>query len=255
MKKLLFTTVALLVATISGSASAITIGGGAGGWNQSISGWIEYKGSNPSFNTQVDIEKDLHLEGGTKAFGWFTVELPLLPDVRVQYTKMEFSGEGTVEESFSFGDIDVNKSERVESNLKVDQMDVALYYGVPFLGLLSGGKVNVKGGVNVKIINTHVEVKTTSDKEEKDATIPVPMVYLWARVKPIPLLSAELMGSWIGFSGSQFYEVMAEVKLHPAPLFFIGTGYRYQKLKIDDIFDISSDLEVKGLFAEAGLLF
>lgn len=257
MKKLLLTAVTLLAA--AGTASAITISAGVGGWNQDPSGWVEYKENNiVSTNTHIDVESDLHISDKTKASGWFSIEgIPLLPNIRVQYTPMKFSGRGVVEKSFSFGNLTVNARDIVESKLEANQVDVTLYYGVPFLRAVTGGKVNLNAGVNVKVIDGYVKVRDVllNREESKSATIPVPMLHLSGSLKPIDLFSLEFSGNWIGYSGSQFYETVTELKVFPVNRLFIGAGYRYQRLKIDDISDISSDLKVKGFFAEAGFLF
>ena len=257
MKKLILAAVTLLVT--AGTASAITISAGVGGWNEDPSGWVEYKENNiVSTNTHVDVESDLHISDKTKTSGWFSIEgIPLLPDIRVQYTPMKFSGRGVVEKSFTFGGLTVNAKDIVESELEANQVDVTLYYGVPFIGTITAGKLDLNAGINVKVIDGYVKVKDVllNREESKSATIPVPMLHLSGSLKPINLFSLEFSGNWIGYSGSQFYETVTELKVFPVNRLFIGAGYRYQRLKIDDISDISSDIKVKGFFAEAGFLF
>ncbi|TCK06535.1 TIGR04219 family outer membrane beta-barrel protein [Phorcysia thermohydrogeniphila] len=257
MKKLILAATTLLATTTS--ATAITISAGIGGWNQNPSGWIEYRENGLiTTETHVDVESDLHISDKTKASGWFLIEgIPILPDIRVQYTPMKFSGRGIVSKEFSFGNITVRANDLVESELEANQIDVTLYYGVPFLGTLTAGKLNLNAGINVKVIDGYAKVRdlTRGIEESKSATIPVPMLHLAGSIKPIDSISFEFSGNWIGYSGSQFYETVGELKVFPAKHLFIGTGYRYQRLKIDDISDVSSDLKIKGFFAEAGFLF
>ncbi|GAB6076926.1 TIGR04219 family outer membrane beta-barrel protein [Desulfurobacterium crinifex] len=261
MRKLLFAAVVLLASTQV--SSAITIEGGIGGWKEDPTGWVEYKDSatpvGGTVKTHVDLEDDLHLSDKTKASGWFEVEhgLPLLPDIRVQYTPMKFSGSGLVSGSFTFGDITVNGTDYVESKFEANQIDVTLYYHLPFLRTVSNGKVDLKAGVNVKVIDGYVKVRdiTNGQEESKSATIPVPMVHLSGEIRPINLVGFEFSGNWIGYSGSQFYETIGELKVYPVENLFVGAGYRYQRLKIDDISDLSTDIKIKGMFVEAGFRF
>ena len=256
MEKLTLATIILFVTVANASAvPLINAGGGVGVWNQNPSGWVDYKSE-----SHVDVKDDLHLSDKTKFSGWFSIEgIPLLPNIRVQYTPMKFSGKGEVKEEFSFGNITVTKSDTVESELEANQTDVTLYYGVPFLGLVTAGKLNLNAGINVKVIDAYVRVKTSTQEESKSATIPVPMLHLSGKLRPVSSISFEFLENWIGYSGSQFYETTAEIKFYPLsnPVadLFVGVGYRYQRLKIDDISDISSDLRIKGFFAEAGFLF
>jgi outer membrane protein len=261
MRKFLLVAVVLFASTQA--SSAVTIEGGIGGWKEDPTGWVEYKGSAAStggtVKTHVDLEDDLHLSDKTKASGWFEIEhgLPLLPDVRIQYTPMSFSGSGKVSGSFTFGDIEVNGKDSVESKLETNQIDVTLYYHLPFLRTVSSGKVDLKAGVNVKVIDGYVKVRdiTKGQEESKSATIPVPMAHLSGKIRPVDLIALEFSGNWIGYSGSQFYETIGELKVYPVENLFVGAGYRYQRLKIDDISDLSTDIKVKGMFVEAGFRF
>jgi len=136
-------------------------------------------------------------------------------------------------------------------------MLLTLTYGVPFLGTLTAGKIDLNWGINVKVIDGYAKVVdvTKNLSESKSATIPVPMLHLDGAIRPISKVGVEFSGNWIGYSGSQFYDLTGELKVYPVSRLFVGFGYRYQRLKIDDISDISSDVKVKGAFAEAGFTF
>ncbi len=262
MKKLLIASSLFLAAATS--AEAITIEGGVGAWREKPSGWIEYTTSGTvSTNTKVDVKDDLHLNDKTKAFGWFKISdipIPLIPNVKVQYTPMNFSGSGYATTTFTFGDITVPANTKVESKLRANQFDITFTYGVPFLKGATAGKVNLEWGLNVKVIDGYAKVRYLDpikgwQEDSKSATIPVPMLHLCGEVKPVDLVGLSFNGNWIGYGGSSFYDLTGEVKVYPLEGLFVGLGYRYQRLKIDDISDISSDLKVKGAFFEAGFTF
>ena len=265
MKRLL-TALTLFFAATS-TAGAITISGGAGAWREKPSGWIEYTennlyGTGVSATTKVDVKDDLHIGDETKAFGWFKlsdIPIPLFPDVKVRYTPMRFTGSGYATTTFTFGNITVPAGTKVDSKLEANQFDVALTYNFPVIGKI-GDKFNLQWGLNVKVIDGYAKVRyfdpTSGWKEDsKSATIPVPMAHLEGEIRPVNLFGLSFEGNWIGYSGSQFYDLVGEFKVYPVKHLFIGVGYRYQRLKIDDISDVSSDLKVKGAFAEAGFTF
>ncbi len=262
MKKILSATVVMILVSAT-SSYAITIEGGAGGWRENPTGWVEYKkdnisGTGVSATTHVDVEDDLHFSSKTRAEGWFAIkEIPILPDIKVQYTRMRFTGSGKPSVDFTFGDITVGAKDEVNAKLRANQVDVTLTYGVPFVKTLTAKKVSLNWGVNVKVIDGEVKIVdiTKQLSESKSATIPVPMVHLDGAVKPIEKLALEFSGNWVGYSGSQFYDVAGELKVYPVKRLFVGVGYRYQRLKIDDISDVSSDIKMKGAFAEAGFTF
>ncbi len=256
-----------LFAGLFSTAGAVTISGGAGAWREKPSGWIEYTkdnlyGTGVSATTKVDVKDDLHISDETKVFGWFKISdvpIPLIPDIKVKYTPMKFSGSGYATTTFTFGDITVPAGTKVDSKLEANQVDLTFTYNFPFIGKV-GDKLNLQWGLNVKLIDGYAKVRyldpTSGWKEEsKSATIPVPMAHLEGEVRPVELFGLFFEGNWIGYSGSQFYDLVGEFKVYPVKRLFVGVGYRYQRLKIDDISDVSSDLKVKGAFAEAGFTF
>ena len=266
MRKLL--TAALVLGLGFSSAGAVTVSGGAGAWREKPSGWIEYTennvgGTGVTATTEVDVKDDLHVGDETKAFGWFEIKdipVPLVPDLKVRYTPMKFTGSGYATTTFTFGDITVPAGTRVDSKLEANQVDVTLSYGLPLIETATAGKAELNLGLNVKVIDGYAKVRyldpTSGWKEDsKSATIPVPMVHLNGELRPVGLVALDFEANWIGYSGSQFYDLVGELKVYPHKNLFLGVGYRYQRLKIDDISDVSADLKVKGAFFEAGFTF
>jgi outer membrane protein len=270
MRKLIVLAGIFLLSATAG-ANAVTISAGGGAWRENPEGWIEYKSNNVqgtgvSSKTHVDVDDDLNLGTETKGEGWFKISdipIPLFPDVKVQYTGMKFTGSGVVNSSFTFGKITVPTKSYVESKLKANQVDITLTYDFPFLRKATSERISANWGINVKVIDGYARVKYTYRKlgktekgeDDKSATIPVPMVHLDGEIRPIDLVGLEVSGNFAGYGGSKFYETEAELKVYPIKHTFLGVGYRYQRLKIDDISDVSSDLKVKGVFAEAGIRF
>ena len=265
MKRTLLSLTLLLVS--ASGANALTISAGGGGWRENPTGWVEYtrnniNGTGVSSKTEIDVDNDLHLNTKTRGEGWFKIEgIPFLPDIKFQYTAMKFSGSGIVNTSFTFGNITVPSKSYVDSKLEANQADITLTYGFPFIKTLTAGKFSANWGLNLKVIDGYVRVKYynpatgTRGEDSKSATIPVPMAHLDFELRPIDLLGFEASGNFIGYGGSKFYEYTVEGKVYPVKHLFVGVGYRYQRLKIDDISDVSSDLKVKGMFAEAGFRF
>ena len=261
MKRALLTLTLAVVA--SSTAEAVSISGGVGAWREKPSGWIEYANTSLSgVDTKVDVKDDLHLGDETKAFGWFKLSgIPIFPDVKVKYTPMSFTGSGATSKTFIFGDLIVPAGTQVASKLEANQFDITLTYGVPFIGFATAGRVSAEWGVNVKVIDGYARVRYLDpvtnqwQEDSKSATIPVPMLHVGGEIRPIELVSLSAGGNWIGYGGSSFYDWEAEVKVYPVKNLFVGVGYRYQRLKIDDISDVSSDLKVKGAFFEAGFTF
>ncbi|SNR78244.1 TIGR04219 family outer membrane beta-barrel protein [Desulfurobacterium atlanticum] len=251
MRKILAALTLVALSAVSANALPLfKVEAGAGMVKQSPSGWINYQG------TDVDIKDDLQIADETKPFGWVRIEhpIPLIPNLKVEATKFDFSGSGTITKTFTFGGQTFTASSNIDSELRMDQYDLTIYWGVPFLGLATLGTTHVNFGLTVKYIDGYACVKTATQEASTDFQVPVPMGFLEGGFGIGPV-STNADIKWIGYGGSQFFDAKAEIRYSPIPLMFIGAGYRYEKLKIDDIEDISSDITIKGPYLEAGISF
>jgi len=224
---------------------------------QSPSGWIQYKGD------KVDIKDDLKIGDENSYFVKGKIEhfIPLLPNLYLQYTKMKFSGDGVVKRDYRFGNIVVHANNRVLTDLKLNRFDVGLFYNLPFISSLSLGRLNAEAGLFVRIIDfkAKVENKTQHTVDETSSTIPVPLLYLGVSIEPFDSISLNVEGKAVAYSGNYYYDFQGEIRLYPYSSVvakpFISVGYRYEKLKLDDIDDTSADIKIKQPFVSAGILF
>lgn len=252
MKKTIFTYLVLLSCVlIATSSMCMGFEVSLGMWHQDPSGYFSYKGDNLSIkdNLKYDIEDKLMARA--------KFDMPLLiPNIYFMYTPIDFDGTGIKDVNFRFGDITFQGNIPFYSEVKLDQYDVALYYGIPFLNTLSAGILNVDAGINLKVVDFYGEVKQdqTGLSESKSATIPIPMIFLAMSANPINLISIEAEGRGIAYSGNAYFDLIGRIKIHPFGPLFISGGYRYEKIKID-YSDIDADIEIKGPFVEAGVVF
>jgi outer membrane protein len=259
MKRALVISIFMLLIISPAVASAIGFEAAVGGWNQDPSGFVSYKPLTAS--DRLDIASDLKYDKETKVFGRLKVDMPLIiPNIYIMATPMKFEGEGQKTVTFKFGDQSFNASVPFTSSVQMDHYDIAFYYGVPFLKLATLGKVNVEAGINARVIDFSAKVSqpTTGLTATKASTIPVPMVFLAAQVKPISLISLEVEARGITYNSNHYYDLIGRVKIRPIdfPVLkpFIAGGYRYEDIKID-YSDIISEIKVQGPFVEAGIEF
>ncbi|NPA82772.1 MAG: TIGR04219 family outer membrane beta-barrel protein [Epsilonproteobacteria bacterium] len=234
--------VSILYADVAGIGVAI------GGWSHDESGWIQ-KGGN-----EIDVENDLHFETKSVAYGeiYFEHPLPLFPNIKVSGTKIKNNGEGPVSKRIKYGDLEIEAYGYEKSDFEITQVDTILYYE-----LLDNPAVNLDLGLNVRYMDGFAEIsafspdqRDTLKSERKDFTITIPMIYLDARLKvPATSLSLGVTANAISYSGSSFYDTKIYLNYDVALGFGMEMGYRYERLKIDDIDDISSDLKIKGPYA------
>lgn len=237
------------------SASAIGFEVAAGVWHQSPGGDLAYDGSS------LDMTDSLGLDNQTRFMGRAKIDMPLvIPNVYVMATPMYFHGSGTIPGGFTFGGKSYN-SGTFDSEINLDHYDLALYYGVPFLGLATLETLNVDAGLNLRFINVDAKIDqaATNLHESKSFTLPVPMVYVGAQFTPMDRLFIEGEIRGIVYSANHFYDIIGRVKykVFKVPLLidaFVAVGYRYESIKIDAK-DLMVDMSFSGPFAEIGIEF
>jgi outer membrane protein len=209
-------------------------------------GWVQYKGN------KIDVKDDLHLDDKTKfsASVEWKHKIKLLPDVKVDYLHVETSGTGTISKDITFGDVTFNVNDRIHTDFKADQIDVTFFYNP-----VERERVNLQVGLGFKYLTGHVNLKslTTGAYSNTDYDIPVPYLYASAITK-FSHLRFGLEGKGLSYSGSYFYDWKLKGGVEYRRV-FANVGYRYERLKIDDVEDLSTDLKIKGIFGEIGVRF
>ncbi len=229
----------------------------AGYIKQSPSGWVQYKGD------QVDIKDDLKIGDEDSFFVKAKIEhfIPILPNIYLQFTKMNFNGDGRVKNDYTFGNVTVSVDDRVITDLKLDHYDVGFFYNLPFLNSISIGTIDAEAGIYIRVIDfkARVENKTRNTVDETSATVPIPLLYLGISISPFGNVSINGEGKAITYDGNYYYDIQGEVRFYPISIGvgkpFVSAGYRYEKLKLDDIDDTSADIKIKQPFISAGFSF
>ncbi|RMA97216.1 TIGR04219 family outer membrane beta-barrel protein [Hydrogenothermus marinus] len=224
---------------------------GAGYINLSPSGWVKYKGN------QVDVKNDLHWGDSGNINAYLELGLPILPNIKVEYLPAKYDGTGKITKTFKFGDYTFTASDNIYSKLKLDQYYLSLFYNLPI------PFVKPRIGVAVDYADGYAYVKslTTGQEDRADFKAPIPMAYLGlhASVPKLPI-EFDFEGKGIAYKGNRLIDIkaMGMFTLIGIPLIgkaYVGGGYRYQKIKLDDIDNVYSDLKFKGFFGEVGVEF
>ncbi len=251
MKKL---SIAILMSTgIVGTSFAvplIDLDVGVGYINLSPSGWVKYKG------TQVDVKDDLKLGDSNNVNAYVQIGLPVLPNIKLEYLPTNYEGSGTVTIPFTFAGKTYTTGVPIDTKLKLDQYDLSLFYNIPL------PFITPRLGLAVKYLDGYAYVKApVVGKGKADVTAPIPMVYAGAHVSlPGIPIEADVEGKGIAYQGNSLIDIkgMGMFTLVGIPLIgkaYIGAGYRYQRLKLDDIDSLYSDIKFKGFFGEVGVSF
>ena len=227
---------------------------GVGYWKQSPSGTISYQ---PVAGTvgDINLKDDLNLKDKSNPFVRVKAELPLiLPNIYFMATPMSFEGSGRLTRSISFGNQTFAASEDVQSKVKLDHYDVALFYPIPLLKTATLGKLNVELGLNARKIDFEGTITSAATSASKNISIYLPMVYAGVQVKPISLFTIEAEFRGVALGQNHYYDYIGRLKINPIPVVYISGGYRSEDVKIDQS-DVKANVKFSGPFVEAGVSF
>jgi len=226
----------------------------AGYMSQDPTGWIQYKGN---------AKNDLGLDREGSYFVKAKLELPiiLIPNLYLQFVNMDFSGSGRLQRTITIDNKTYTAGANITTDLKMDRYDVGIYYNVPMVNELTAGIVDLEAGINIRIIDFEAKVSDGTRTAKADAVIPLPLLYAGAEIKPpiVDFVSFMAEGKGIRYSDNYYYEFSAELRFKPVGLLvtdpFLAVGYRYERLKIDDIDGNYGDIRIKQPYIALGLMF
>ncbi len=231
-----------------------------GGWAQTPSGDLSYVTGVPGIDDALDLETDLGFDDQTRIIGRVKIDLPVVPNIYLVAAPMEFDGSKTVDTGFTFGNETFTAGTIISSRLTLNQYDVGLYYGIPFLKTATSDKLGVDLGVNARIMQIKAEITGQSVggsiavSEEKSITVPIPMVYLAVQFNPVERFAIEAEARGLSVGDNKIFSVIGRAKAKVFGPAFVAGGYRYDSIDIDEE-DVLADVSFSGPFLEAGVSF
>jgi outer membrane protein len=243
----------LLSAPMSSHAAGVEVA--VGGWYQSPRGDLSYEklGSGDI----LDLEDDLNYDDQFSLSGRLKIDTPFfLPNIYVMATQMEWDETGQKTVNFNFGGNVFAGNQEFDSELHLNHLDIALFYGISPLEKATLGIFNIDIGINIKIVDFKAKIKqdATGTKESESLVIPVPTAYIGAQIRPWSKVSIEFEGRGVTFSGDTYIGLIGRLKVRPLGPVFIAGGYRYEDVDFkEEGFDV--DVSFSGPFAEIGLKF
>ncbi|WP_323750736.1 TIGR04219 family outer membrane beta-barrel protein [Marinobacter sp.] len=233
----------LVLATPLASADVVGAGASVSYWNSDFSGEVVNKGD------AVDIDKDLKMssDGNANFTANFEHPIPVLPNVRVNYTGISQSGSGKIGPSTFDGIANAN----VKSDLDIEQLDATFYYEV------LDNWVNLDLGLTARKFDGELIVreKITSGRVSKTSVDAVlPLGYASVRFDlPFTGVSVGGEGNVISYSGDSLYDVNVYGQFDVAVL-RLRAGYREMAIDYEDD-DDRLDVKLSGPFASIGVDF
>lgn len=221
---------------------------GLGYWEQSPSGTLAYKGD------PLDLRNDLHFGDKNQIFARVKVELPtVLPNIYFMATPMSFDETSQLTRQITFGDKTFAANETIQSKLKMDHYDLALYYPIPLLKTATLNTLSIELGLNVRYMTFDSSITgSVSGTSSKNASLYVPMIYAGVFVRPLSAFSIEAEFRGMAEGTKHYYDYTGRLRVMPFGPLFISGGYRSEQIKVDES-DVKADVKFSGPFLEAGI--
>jgi outer membrane protein len=250
MKKNLFTTVAtLILLTLFFAPSAFALGFGASAdyWIPTFNGDLRVDG-NGITGDKINLKDDLgisneNIPGAEAYFGVGNHQITLA------YSQVNLSGDKHIDKEIKFNGKTYNASDRVESEFNTSMIDLEYQYKlINFNYILAGLSFGIIA--KVKYFDGDVKIKSSSADTNKKIQVPIPMIGIGAKIGLLAnILEARAKVTGMGYSGSFFYDAMADLSLTPIPFLNIHGGYRAMSIKIDNVSDVYAKMDFYGPYA------
>lgn len=221
---------------LAANADFLSITAGGGFWNESPSGNFQ----STSDPLPVEVDNQLFWDGKNQYYFFAALEhpVPVIPNVRLSYVKLEHSGNGSA--GFVFDG--VSYSGTINSDVSIAETSALLYWEV------LDNVVSVDVGLDLRLydINYSVDSAGTSTKDSLKAS--VPLAYGMVGFSPMPglLFAGEVSALSLGGSGVVNYSLKASYTTD----FHVGVegGYRSESITFDDISGYDADITFDGIF-------
>mgnify|MGYP000257901800 CR=1 FL=1 len=254
---------ATIAALFAGTVQADTIAGlyiGGQIWDNEATGIFGESGGQVNFNLD------------DKQQGSFFIALehpiPFIPNLKISSTSLETQGVTTLDSEFTFGNEVFAVGAEVSAGFDVSYIDYTLYYEFFDNGLFSfdfgltgrdfSGDVSVSTQINTAPVGDTPIYSTATGNIATDEI--VPMVYVSSTVGlPFTGLNVFAEGNFLSLDDHTLYDYQAGVSYDVINNimvdFNLTVGYRSVKLQLEDLSDLYSDLEFKGVFIGAVVHF
>lgn len=205
--------------------------------------------------TEIDVKDELNI--GDESFPSVEVYGGIgKHHFSLMYTQFHYSGDRKIGRDINFAGKTFSAGTFVESDLETKMLDLEYQYDLLNMeNVLAGFSLGVIG--KIKYFDGEAMLKSSKYGEVKETfAAPVPMVGIGAHIGILAnILEARAKITGIGYSGSIFYDALADISVTPFPLLDIHAGYRIMKLKIDNVSDFYGDLEFAGPYVAVTIGF
>lgn len=236
---------ALLAAAVVAPVQADTLLGayvGAQAWNMGVEGGFSNNESvtNFSFDDQTNGSFYVALEH----------PVPLIPNIKINRTVLDTAGVTTLTTAFEFNDVLYNPDSVLTTDIEMTGTDFILYYEI-----LDNDLISIDVGINGKYIDGTIMVSESSGDRmtSEDFSGVIPMGYAKVAVGlPFTGLGLYAEGSFLALGDSTVSDFQAAITYSFVETLALDmtlqAGYRSMQVELDDLDDLYTNLDFKGVF-------
>ncbi|MZR62689.1 TIGR04219 family outer membrane beta-barrel protein [Alcanivorax sp. DP30] len=246
MKRTLFATCTLLACSALHAAPGLSIYGGGYNWDTDFSGTVSSGGAN------IDVEDDLGMGKADQSVIWLGLEhaVPLIPNARIRYFDLYESASNRIQRSFEFNGQTYLASTRVDSELELDMLEGTLYYSP----IDSNLKLDL--GLTIRHIDGFIRLNSIIADSRLDIDEILPLAHGAVRFD-IPGTGAYVGGELnaIKYDGSSMSDYNARVGWRSDFLLGVEVGYSQISLDLDNVSQLTTELDMGGPYLALSLGF
>lgn len=238
----------LAMTPLTAAADFIGLYLGLGSWQGTPTGNIG--------RTDIDLDSTLNLEEQSNKFAYIAIEhpIPLLPNLRVQHSEMNWSDSALIESGTDLNGNPFTTTQQADIALDLTHTDATFYYEV------LDNIIDFDLGVTARLFDGEASLIGITQQESIELEAVVPLLYGKLGVSvPTTGLAAELSANWINVDDFRLVDWSAQLNYEfdvlPAMDAAIILGYRSQLIELDDLDELQSDARFDGYFLALQLHF
>jgi outer membrane protein len=206
----------------------------------------QYSGDIRLTGNTIDLENDFGLDKKDNSYVYIAFEhpVPVLPNVRLAQTQLLAEADSVLSRTITFNNRTYTASSAISAEVDLSFTDATFYYEV------LDNWLSLDLGLTARNFDGFAKVTSNGNLNRYDFNEVLPLLYVSAEAE-LPFTGFSVHARLQGLSISDSSLTDSQIALAYESSIRLGgeIGYRNIAIEVDDISDLYSDLESKGVFA------
>ena len=205
----------------------------------------QYSGDLRLTGAAIDLENDFGLDKKDNSYVYVAIEhpIPLLPNVRLAQSQLLAQADNVLSRDITFNNRTYSASSAINAEVDMSFTDATFYYEV------LDNWLSLDLGLTARNFDGFAKIDSNGSLNRYDFNEVLPLLYVSAETE-LPFTGFSVQASLQGLSVSDSSITDSQIALAYESSIGLGAeiGYRSMAIELDDINDLYSDLESKGVF-------